>query len=121
MSIFDKLHELEEAGAFKSEVATFNRFAPIPDGKYNAKVEEARLEENKYTGEPQVTWKFQVIEGEYQGRYSYKSLQIDENKVSWLKQDFLKLGVGINSAGDIEEALEKVLDKCVEIALVTKA
>ncbi len=66
---------------------------PVPDGKYEMKVIDCRIERAKKSSRLQIVWVIQILTGKYKKRiiYRYDGLET-ENNLGFLKADFKKLG-----------------------------
>lgn len=97
-----------------------NEFSPLPDGKYQARIDVARIEENEEYHTVNLAWEFEVTTGEYQGRRIFKRSQLDnEERLVYLKTDLDRLGVKLDRLSDIESVLHQLLDLVVEVYLKT--
>ena len=99
-----------------------NRLKPVKDGKYTAKIIDARLEKSKNTSRLQVAQVFQIVRGKFKDRmvYRYSGLE-DENGISYFKSDLKKLGVKIpKKIVNISRAIEKCIDLTCNITVKTR-
>lgn len=103
----------------KAEVKE-NDFTPLPDGKYQVTVESARIEENEEYGSLWLAWELSVVEGQYKSRKIFKRARLDDpDRLGWVKTDFHRMGIILDSLSEIEDVLPNVLDVILEVQLKT--
>jgi hypothetical protein len=107
----------------QAEVTENTDFSPIPDGKYNAKVEKCQYTHTKETGLPMIAWEF-IIAGEVQnGRHVFlnRVLRKDNpDSIKFVKNDFARVGLRPKFLSELVPMMGEMLDKVVEIQLKTK-
>jgi hypothetical protein len=119
MDFLSYLNQFEE-GFRRAETKEPVDFDPLPDGKYKVRVDKAQLVENQYTGNPQLTWEFEIVEGKHASRKIWKYNQLDsQDRVNWLKQDFRNCGVLLASLSTLQQELVGLLDKVLIVNLKT--
>ena len=97
-----------------------NDFAPIPDGKYQAKVDIARIDENEQNGSIFLYWEMEIITGPYEGRKIFKRNGLDNpERFDWLKTDLFRAGISLEYLSQLENSLPDLLDRVLEINLKT--
>lgn len=97
-----------------------NEFSPLPDGKYQVKVNSVHVEENEEWRSLWLVWEFVVLEGQYQNRKIFKRARLDDpDRLSWVKTDFHRLGIVFDNLSEIEENLQFALDAILEVQLKT--
>ena len=115
--------ELMELGAdWDSIDYTDSDYDDLPDGKYQAYVEEVSLGRSKGKGRLQLAWTLIVATGNYKGRYIFHYNGMDTPKQrEWLKKDLGRCGLDIKNLSDLEshDVLGKLLDVVVEVTLKT--
>ncbi len=126
--VMDELAGLEDAWD-EADVRDPKDFSPLPDGTYQAFIDEARLERAKESKRLQVAWTFVVLSPEqYDGRkvWHYRGIDADDpeqrkNNVKWLKQEIYNCGVDITGKKivDLPEILPALINRIVEIRLKT--
>jgi hypothetical protein len=103
-----------------TNAAAPERSAPVPDGKYQVKVEAFELTKAK-TGNPMLKFELRVLAGDFTGRAIFKNAVITANTLQYVKSDLLTLGF----AGKLSELEDpavraKLLDLTVQVTLKTK-
>jgi hypothetical protein len=97
-----------------------NEFSPIPDGKYQVRVDVARIDENEQNGSIFLYWEMEVVNGQYEGRKVFKRNGLDNpEKFDWLKTDLHRAGIKLEYISDIEDVLPDLLDRILEVNLKT--
>lgn len=94
----------------------------LPDGKYDAMIQKAEVRLSQHTGDPMVTWKFQVIKGKEKGKTIWKNQKIltEPKKAMKLKEALVISGVPQNfKMSNLQEELKKTVSSCIGIDVVT--
>ncbi len=98
-------------------------FEDLPDGTYQATVEEVRIERSKTSNRLQLAWVFNVLSPQkHNGRkiFHYRGLE-DEKSVEWMKREVATCGLkGVQDITQLPDLLEKILYAKVEVRLKTK-
>lgn len=100
-----------------------NSFGDIPDGKYQAKVEEAIIENGgKNRDRLQVKWSFRITGPTHANRLSWMNTGLgDEQGIEFTKRALATLGMSIpEEIEQLPEILGKAVGMAVEINLRTK-
>ena len=121
MPVFDELSQYDNAWQ-KAEVKDTTEYENLPDGKYQVKIDEVRIENAKKSSRLQVAWVFSVeAPGEFKGRkiFHYKGIE-NEEQVGWLKQEVYNCGLTVNKISELPLKLPSLLDRIVEVQLKTK-
>jgi hypothetical protein len=103
------------------EVEPKQTFDPLPDGKYQVKVDSVAIEESKTSGRLQLKWVLKVIAGAFTGRliWRYNGFDSTEN-LTYLKKDLTTCGVTVTRLSELEDNLQFLLDTVLEVQLKTK-
>lgn len=96
----------------------------IEDGKYQAKVNDIKLmPSKKYQDELQLGINFQIIEGDYKGRFCSRYYAVIPEFMDRIKTDMHTLGLDleddIRKLGE-EETLEMLIGRIVDITIKNK-
>lgn len=87
----------------------------IPEGRYQALIDEMKVEHSQ-AGRLQVTTKLKIAGGEYKNRVVYKRDGIDNaESMGYTKAGLARLGVEVESATDLSEALVELTGTYCEI------
>lgn len=112
MSWEDRLEELTEEWNQAQEDAKGPLFTTLEDGRYIAKLVGTDIGESQSSGRLQVTWIWEIVEGEYTGEQvrDYDGLENEQNLV-YLLRKLAILGYDIDqvNVGDLEEVLEELV------------
>ena len=92
----------------KPPVGGDDRYADIPDGKYEAVIEEARLTTTASTGRPMVVWTLRIQGPVAANRTLPKTCVITENSVAWLKEDLSKCGLNLERLSDLPQHIHEI-------------
>jgi hypothetical protein len=100
--------------------ATDDRYAGLPDGDYDATIEEIRLSETTSTQRPVVIWTLRINGPQAAGRVVYKNRVITENTLTYLKEDLEKCGVSLDRLSELEANLPALTGRSVAFRKVTR-
>ena len=101
------------------EKAEATGFTPLPDGKYQARVDTIRIEPNKKTNELALRMDLVVAVGEHKDRKVVYYKGINEKQIPYLKADLARIGVNPEPFSKIESYFPGVLDKILEVEMKT--
>lgn len=90
-------------------------FEPLPQGTYHVEIEEAVIDVSRDPAS--VKWQYKVTDGDYLNRKLWKRNYMTPKALPFLKQDLNALGVKVEKASHLPEALEQLLGKSVEVAV----
>lgn len=114
------LGELEET--WRGTPTPADDRSPVPDGKYQAKVDRVFLECDK-NGTWRMKWDLIVVAGTCAKRHLFHSNQINAQGIEWVKRDLSRAGVtppetmrGLREMIDAGE----LLDRTLEVQTATK-
>jgi hypothetical protein len=97
-----------------------NEYANLPDGKYQVRVDVARIDENEQNGSIFLYWEMEIVNGPYEGRKVFKRNGLDNpERFDWLKTDLHRAGIELQYLSEIEDVLPDLLDRVIEINLKT--
>lgn len=109
LTVFDEEYERAEAPEFEE----------VPDGKYQVRIEAARLAESS-KGDPMIKWDLVVISGQFAGRHIFKNSVITSASLPFVKGDLKVLGVQLPKFSELPSQLGLVLDKKLQVTKRTK-
>jgi hypothetical protein len=95
-------------------------YSDIPDGIYDAVIEDARVSETISTGRPVVVWKLRIKGPQAVNRVVTKNHVITENTPSFLKEDLEKCRVQVSRLSELPDRLAGLVDHPISIAKRTK-
>ena len=113
------LRQFDEMWA-KTPVGPDDPYSDIPDGIYDAVIEEARLTETASSGRPIVIWTLRIQGPQAINRVLQKNRVITEKTIPWLKEDFEKCGLALSRLSDLANRIEEVNGKSLPIEKRTK-
>ena len=87
----------------------------IPDGFYDARVEDVTLNRVQSSGNPMVIWRLRILGPQQQGRAISKVRIITQKTVGFLKDDLAKLGLQMSSLKELTGRLDEMVDRQVGI------
>jgi hypothetical protein len=90
-------------------------YSDIPDGHYDAVIEEARLTETTSTGRPVVIWSLRITGPQAADRMLFKNRVITDRTLSWLKEDLEKCGLQLGKLSDLPARIATLNGKHVSI------
>jgi hypothetical protein len=99
-----------------------NKYADLPDGIYQAFINEVEIGESKKGNRLQLKWDLiAVAPEEFKNRhiFRYSGLESKEN-LEFLKRDLGRCGINLEKISELPNVLPELLDKVVEVQLKTK-
>jgi hypothetical protein len=100
------LSQFDEAWK-KSAVTNDDHYSDIPDGRYEALIEEARLTTTASTGKPMVVWTLRIQGPVAANRTLPKTRVITDNTVAWLKEDLRKCGLDLERLSELPRRIHE--------------
>jgi hypothetical protein len=97
-----------------------DRYAGLPDGDYEAIIEEARLSETASTQRPIVIWTLRIEGPHGAGRVVHTNRVITDKTLSWLKEDLEKCGLSLDRISELEARLPELNGRPVMFRKITK-
>jgi hypothetical protein len=94
----------------EAQPAEEGSFDPIPPGNYDCIVVDAKLTESM-SGNIGLNVQFEVLNGEYEGRYIYHTFWVTSKNIPYVKRDMGILGYSPNSAADLINAQRQIMSK----------
>jgi hypothetical protein len=113
------LRQFDEAWP-KPPVGGDDRYADIPDGKYDALIEEARLTTTASTGRLMVVWTLRIQGSAAANRTLPKTCVITENSVAWLKEDLGKCGLNLERLSELPQRIHEIEGQILPVEKRTK-
>jgi hypothetical protein len=104
----------------KTSVSSDELYADIPDGTYNAVIEEARLTETVSTGRPMVIWKLRIQGPRAANRVVTKSRVVTENTLPYLKEELEKCGLQVSRLSELPDRLKELVNHPIDVHKSTK-
>lgn len=99
----------------KQEPAPRTNYEEVPDGYYDARVEDATLSRTHTTGNPMLVWRLRILGPSYQGRCVTKMRVITQKTVPFLKQDLERLGLHLTRLSEVQERMNEMIDREIRI------
>jgi hypothetical protein len=119
MGIREELQEIDDY--FASIEETEDDYAELPDGRYQAKVIEARVEHSKSGSRLQLALTFNVIAPqEFMGRLRWKYCGLNPEALEYTKKDIKRLGLELDKLSDLPAMCPMLIGAFVEIGVKTK-
>lgn len=87
----------------------------IPDGAYDACIEDVHLSRTATTGNPMVLWKLRILGPQCQGRPLTKVRVITAKTLGLLKRDLERLDVHLERLSELPARAGEMLDRSVRI------
>lgn len=118
MSLSSKLAKLQKQ--YKAaKAAPSGGFVPVPDGRYQARVDRAAIEEHRQHKYLLCAWTFTILEGPCANRKVFNNYHIGktEQALGFLKRDLNQIGI---ETEDLEEALRQAIGRVVDIRVTTR-
>ncbi len=97
-----------------------HEFDPVPDGKYQVRVEKAELTRSREAGTPMIKWTLRIIGSAHADRLLWKYNVLREENMKWVKTDLHICGLDIEKMSELPDRLEHLLDVTLEVTKRTK-
>jgi hypothetical protein len=94
-------------------------YRDIPDGVYDAVIEEARLQESS-GGRPVLVWKLRLLEMPDVHKFLPKSRVITSKTLAWLKEDLEKCSVKLTRLSELPARVHEMEGRQVKVEKRTK-
>jgi hypothetical protein len=104
----------------KTPVSSEELYSDIPDGSYDAVIEEARLTETVSTGRPMVIWKLRIQGPQAVNRLVTKCRVVTENTLAYLREDLEKCQLQIARLSELPARLGELVDRPIGLEKRTK-
>ncbi len=121
MPVYDPdLSVYEAAWEQSSEVPTGNT-EEVPDGVYNCRIHTTEIKTSK-AGNLMLTWQLSVLGPTHKGRMIFKHSMIaaDAQRLAFLRKDLSTCGIDPGKISTLRDRLELLLDREIEVKVVTK-
>jgi len=104
----------------KTSGSADDMYGDIPDGSYDAVIEEARVTETSSTGRPMVTWKLRIQGPQAVNRVVTKNRVITENTLGYLREELEKCRLQVSRLSELPARLAELADRPIGIEKRTK-
>ena len=101
------------------ETADAPSYDEVPDGKYQVKIQTAKLESSQ-KGDPMIKFDLVVISGSQAGRHIFKNSVITQASIPYVKGDLKTLGLELSKFSELSGRLEELLDVTLEVTKRTR-
>lgn len=96
-------------------------FEPVPDGKYQVRVDKVEITRAKTTGNPMLKWCLKILGPRMQGRLLWRNnVMATKENIKWLKGDLYTCGLQLEKLSELPNRLEELLDVTLEITKRTR-
>lgn len=90
-------------------------YEEVPDGIYEANVEDVTLGRTTNTGNPMIVWKLRIQGPNCQGRTLSKVRVITPKTIPFVKEDLDRLDLQLERLSDLNGRLHEMLDRQVRV------
>ena len=104
----------------KAAVPPADFYPDVPDGIYDAVIEDAQLTETVSTGRPIVIWKLRIRGPQAVDRVVTKNRVITENTLQYLREDLEKCRLAVSRLSELPACLKELVDRPIGIEKRTK-
>lgn len=91
------------------------RHEEVPDGYYQARVEDVTLSRTANTGNPMLVWRLRILGPTSQGRCVTKSRVITKKTLAFVKEDLHRLGLDLTRLSEVQTHMKEMIDREVGI------
>jgi hypothetical protein len=104
----------------KTLASTGEVFSDIPDGSYDAVIEDARVTETTSTGRPVVIWRLRIQGPQAANRVVTKNRVITENTLGYLREDLEKCRLQVSRLSELPARLGELVNRPIAFEKRTK-
>ena len=90
-------------------------YEEIPDGFYDASIEEVQIGQTANTGNPMIVWKLRIHGPECRGKAITKVRVITDKTVAYLKQDLERLELHLERLSELPDHIGEMIDRPVRV------
>lgn len=106
---------------YESAEVEDREFEPVPDGKYQTRVQSVELTRAKSSGNPMLKWTIKILAPTHAGRLLWRNnVMASKENIKWLKNDLHVCGIELEKLSDLPNRLEELLDLTLEITKRTR-
>ena len=106
---------------YESAEVEDREFEPVPDGKFQVRVQSVELTRAKSSGNPMLKWTLKILAPTHAGRLLWRNnVMASKENIKWLKNDLHVCGVELEKLSDLPNRLEELLDLTLEITKRTR-
>jgi len=99
----------------KTLVSSDEMYSDVPDGTYEAVIENALVTETASTGRPVVVWKLRITGPQAVGRVVTKNRVVTENTLAYLKEDLEKCQLKVSRLSELRTRIVELVDRPIGI------
>jgi len=92
----------------------------VPDGDYEAVIEEFDITKSRKTGEPLLIWTFRIATGPCAGKTLKKFRILKDAWANWIREEIDNCGIQLDDVYHIHQHAPKLIGKPVRIARRTR-
>ena len=104
----------------KMSAPTDEVYGDIPDGSYDAVIEDTHLSETLSTGRPIVVWKLRIKGPVAYNRLVTKNRVITDKTLEYLREDLEKCGIHISRLSELPGRFSELKDRPIGVDKRTK-
>ncbi|HOZ49062.1 MAG TPA: DUF669 domain-containing protein [Candidatus Hydrogenedentes bacterium] len=106
---------------YESAEVEDREFEPVPDGKYQVKVDRVEIARAKSSGNPMLKWTLKILAPTHAGRLLWRNnVMASKENVKWLKNDLHVCGLELEKLSELPERLDDLLDLTLEVTKRTR-
>lgn len=98
-----------------------SRYEEVPDGVYEARVEDVHLSRVASTGNPMIIYKLRIQGPQCEGRTLNKVRVITPKTLAFVKEDFERLNFQIDRLSELHDRMLEMVDREIRIFKKTNA
>jgi hypothetical protein len=95
-------------------------YPDVPDGIYDAVIEDAQLTETVSTGRPMVIWRLRILGPQAVDRVVTKNRVITENTLQYLREELDKCRLAVSRLSELPARLGELVGRPIGIEKRTK-
>ena len=106
---------------YESAEVEDREFEPVPDGKFQVRVQSVELTRAKSSGNPMLKWTLKILAPTHAGRLLWRNnVMASKENIKWLKNDLHVCGLEIEKLSELPERLDDLLDLTLEVTKRTR-
>lgn len=100
----------------EAEFEENSSFEPVPDGRYQCRVDKAELVRAKTSGAPMLRWTLKILGPTHQGRLLWPNNVLRPGPaMKWLKRNLGICGLKLTQITELPSRLHELLDVVIEV------
>ena len=92
-------------------------YEDVPDGKYQARIEQMEITRSKNSGDPMIKWTLRIVGPSYQNRLLWRYTVIKNERMGYIKKDLYTCGVELKKFSDLPSHFDRMVNTMLDITV----